>query len=316
MSTTKKINEFNAIKKMFGKGKLPQFYKWSKQPDLAPLVKLMRLPAVKINGRPMDEEDLLSPDIPTFLNKSVKTKESDERYLSAFKERMDKVKYLIDGLNQIAKEDPKMPSVKFIKQHMSGIRSALKKRLGIYEDMYAKMVSGPERSTPSVSSNDADDSKKRMTKGERERYMKDLDASASDSEKADRKAARSRDKDRRLNQSYGTMVRRESSLTESTIKKTINTLKERNTVKENFSKMDALQGSNAMEKAFAAVDLNTLMSIALPYLNDDEKEILKDEMLKIVMVIPDAELEEIYNTVVARAKGQVTEEGTVVIGKI
>ena len=105
-------------------------------------------------------------------------------------------------------------------------------------------------------------------------------------------------------------------LTNNTIKRTMNILEERNTVKENFSKMDALQGSNAMEKAFAAVDLNTLMSIALPYLNDDEKEILKDEMLKIVMVIPDAELEEIYNTVVARAKGQVTEEGTVVIGKI
>ena len=92
-------------------------------------------------------------------------------------------------------------------------------------------------------------------------------------------------------------------LTNSTIKKTMNILEERNTVKENFSRMDALQGSNAMEKAFAAVDLNTLMSIALPYLNDDEKEILKDEMLKIVMVMPDAELEEIYDTVVASVKG-------------
>ena len=81
---------------------------------------------------------------------------------------------------------------------------------------------------------------------------------------------------------------------------------------ENFSRMDALQGSNAMEKAFAAVGLDTLMSIALPYLNDDEKEILKDEMLKIVMVMPDAELEEIYDTVVASAKGQVSEgEGNV-----
>ena len=100
-------------------------------------------------------------------------------------------------------------------------------------------------------------------------------------------------------------------LTNSTIKKTMNILEERNTVKENFSRMDALQGSNAMEKAFAAVDLNTLMSIALPYLNDDEKEILKDEMLKIVMVIPDAELAEIYDTVVASVKGQVTEEESV-----
>ena len=81
---------------------------------------------------------------------------------------------------------------------------------------------------------------------------------------------------------------------------------------ENFSRMDALQGSNAMEKAFAAVGLDTLMSIALPYLNDDEKEILKDEMLKIVMVMQDAELEEIYDTVVASAKGQVSEgEGNV-----
>ncbi len=76
---------------------------------------------------------------------------------------------------------------------------------------------------------------------------------------------------------------------------------------ENFSRMDALQGSNAMEKAFAAVGLDTLMSIALPYLNDDEKEILKDEMLKIVMVMPDAELEEIYDTVVASATGQFNE---------
>ena len=55
-----------------------------------------------------------------------------------------------------------------------------------------------------------------------------------------------------------------------------------------------------MEKAFAAVDLSTLMSIALPYLNDDEKEILKDEMLKIVMVIPDAELGDVYDAVVAQ----------------
>jgi len=62
-----------------------------------------------------------------------------------------------------------------------------------------------------------------------------------------------------------------------------------------------------MEKAFAAVDLNTLMSIALPYLNDDEKEILKDEMLKIVMVMPDAELAEIYDTVVAGGSGQFNE---------
>jgi hypothetical protein len=92
-------------------------------------------------------------------------------------------------------------------------------------------------------------------------------------------------------------------LTKNIIRASINTLKERKTVKENFSRMDSLQGSNAMEKAFAAVDLNTLMSIARPYLNDDEKEILKDEMLKIVMVLPDAELAEIYDTVVASAKG-------------
>jgi hypothetical protein len=69
---------------------------------------------------------------------------------------------------------------------------------------------------------------------------------------------------------------------------------------EEFSRMDSLQGSSAMEKAFAAVDLSTLMSIALPYLNDDEKEILKDEMLKIVMVIPDAELGDVYDAVVAQ----------------
>ena len=100
-------------------------------------------------------------------------------------------------------------------------------------------------------------------------------------------------------------------LTNNTIKKTMNILEERKTVKENFSRMDALQGSNAMEKAFAAVDLNTLMSIARPYLNDDEKEILKDEMLKIVMVMPDAELAEIYDTVVASAKGQISEEESV-----
>ena len=92
-------------------------------------------------------------------------------------------------------------------------------------------------------------------------------------------------------------------LTNNTIKKTMNILEERKTVKENFSRMDSLQGSNAMEKAFAAVDLNTLMGIARPYLNDDEKEILKDEMLKIVMVLPNAELEEIYDTVVASVKG-------------
>ena len=100
-------------------------------------------------------------------------------------------------------------------------------------------------------------------------------------------------------------------LTNNTIKKTMNILEERKTVKENFSRMDALQGSNAMEKAFAAVDLSTLMSIARPYLNDDEKEILKDEMLKIVMVMPDAELAEIYDTVVASAKGQISEEESV-----
>jgi|TARA_R110000787_G_scaffold74152_6_gene165001 hypothetical protein len=92
-------------------------------------------------------------------------------------------------------------------------------------------------------------------------------------------------------------------LTKNLIRASINTLKERNMVKENFSRMDSLQGSNAMEEAFAAVDLSTLMSTALPYLNDDEKEILKDEMLKIVMVLPNAELEEIYDTVVASAKG-------------
>lgn len=90
-------------------------------------------------------------------------------------------------------------------------------------------------------------------------------------------------------------------LTKNLIRASINTLKERNMVKENFSRMDALQGSNAMEEAFAAVDLGTLMSTALPYLNDDEKEILKDEMLKIVMVLPNAELAEIYDTVVAQA---------------
>jgi len=100
-------------------------------------------------------------------------------------------------------------------------------------------------------------------------------------------------------------------LTNNTIKKTMNILEERKTVKENFSRMDALQGSNAMEKAFAAVDLSTLMGIARPYLNDDEKEILKDEMLKIVMVLPDAELAEIYDTVVASVKGQVSEEESV-----
>ena len=99
-------------------------------------------------------------------------------------------------------------------------------------------------------------------------------------------------------------------LTNNTIKKTMNILEERNTVKENFSRMASLQGSNAMEKAFAAVDLNTLMGIARPYLNDDEKEILKDEMLKIVMVLPNAELEEIYDTVVASAKGEL-QEGTI-----
>jgi hypothetical protein len=87
---------------------------------------------------------------------------------------------------------------------------------------------------------------------------------------------------------------------------------------ENFSRMDALQGSNAMEQAFAAVDHGTLVKIMIPYLNADELRILKDleqthygsnkpfplpnlkdEILKIVMALPDAELEEIYDTVVA-----------------
>ena len=101
------------------------------------------------------------------------------------------------------------------------------------------------------------------------------------------------------------------NLTNNTIKKTMNILEERKTVKENFSRMDALQGSNAMEKAFAAVDLSTLIKTALPYLDEEEKEILKYELLKIVMVIPDAELAEIYDTVVASAKGQVSEEESV-----
>tara|TARA_R110001599_G_scaffold16597_12_gene67300 strand:+ start:3145 stop:3915 length:771 start_codon:yes stop_codon:yes gene_type:complete len=92
-------------------------------------------------------------------------------------------------------------------------------------------------------------------------------------------------------------------LTNNTIKKTMNILEERKTVKENFSRMDSLQGSNAMEKAFTAVDLSTLISTALPYLDEEEKEILKYELLKIVMVLPDAELAEIYDTVVASAKG-------------
>jgi phage tail sheath gpL-like len=91
-------------------------------------------------------------------------------------------------------------------------------------------------------------------------------------------------------------------LSNNTINKTKGILKERMAVKENFTRMDALQGSNEMETAFAAVNLETLTRIAMPYLDEEEKGILKDELLKIVMLIPDAELEDIYDEVVANIK--------------
>jgi phage tail sheath gpL-like len=91
-------------------------------------------------------------------------------------------------------------------------------------------------------------------------------------------------------------------LSNNTINKTKDILKERMAVKENFTRMDALQGSNEMETAFAAVNLETLTRIAMPYLDEEEKGILKDELLKIVMLIPDAELEDIYDEVVANIK--------------
>lgn len=91
-------------------------------------------------------------------------------------------------------------------------------------------------------------------------------------------------------------------LTNSTINKTKDVLKERMLAEEKFTRMDALQGSKQMETAFAAVDLNTLTRIAIPYLDEEERDILKDELLKIVMLIPDAELEEIYDEVIANIK--------------
>lgn len=91
-------------------------------------------------------------------------------------------------------------------------------------------------------------------------------------------------------------------LTNNTINKTKSILKERMAVEEKFTRMDALQGSKQMETAFAAVDLVTLTRIAMPYLDNEERDILKDELLKIVMLIPDAELEEIYDEVIANIK--------------
>lgn len=91
-------------------------------------------------------------------------------------------------------------------------------------------------------------------------------------------------------------------LTNSTINKTKDILKERMPVEEKFTRMDALQGSKQMETAFSAVNLETLTRIAMPYLDEEEKDILKDELLKIVMLIPDAELEEIYDEVIANIK--------------
>ena len=91
-------------------------------------------------------------------------------------------------------------------------------------------------------------------------------------------------------------------LTNNTINKTKSILKERMAVEEKFTRMDALQGSKQMETAFAAVDLVTLTRIAMPYLDNEERDILKDELLKIVMLIPNAELEEIYDEVIANIK--------------
>ena len=91
-------------------------------------------------------------------------------------------------------------------------------------------------------------------------------------------------------------------LTNNTINKTKDILKERMAVEEKFTRMDALQGSKQMETAFAAVDLVTLTRIAMPYLDNEERDILKDELLKIVMLIPNAELEEIYDEVIANIK--------------
>ena len=80
---------------------------------------------------------------------------------------------------------------------------------------------------------------------------------------------------------------------------------------ENFTRMDALQGSGEMESVFAQVDVASLAKIAAPYLEDNEKELAKQGLIDIIMGIPDAELEEIYQLV----KASLAEESSLSINE-
>lgn len=186
------INEIEFIKRAFGKGKLPPFYKWSQEESLESLVDFQRLPAQRLGALRMQQEDLLG-DVPVFLQKNLdKVKKSTNRtFLKAFTDRMNKVRELIKKVEQGQTAGLSKPAVKFVKAHMASIKQKMRQRLKMYEDLHQKYVSGP-KARPYEPPREPDDSNKPMSAYERERFMKNLDQDVARSKEKERKAAADR----------------------------------------------------------------------------------------------------------------------------
>lgn len=198
------VNEFEFVKKAFGKGKLPPFYRWSREESLESLVNFQRLPLQRLGALRMQQEDLLG-DVPVFLQKNLDKvkRNTNERFLKAFRDRMEKVRELIKKVGQGETGDLPRPAVKFVKAHKASIKQKMRQRLKIYEDLYEKYATGPKRSSYEPSK-EPDDSNK-MSDFERKRFIKDLDADIARSKEKERKMgaadAREKARDRAM---YGT----------------------------------------------------------------------------------------------------------------
>ena len=188
------VNEFEFVKKAFGKGKLPPFYRWSRDESLESLVNFQRLPLQRLGALRMQQEDLLG-DVPVFLQKNLDKvkRNTNQRFLKAFRDRMEKVRELIKKVEQGETGGLSRSAVKFVKAYKAGIKQKMQQRLKIYEDLYEKYVSGP-KARPDAPLREPDDSNKPMSDFEAKRFIKDLDADIARSKAAERKAAANRER--------------------------------------------------------------------------------------------------------------------------
>jgi len=144
---TNNLNEVEFLKKMFGKGKLPSFSKWSEDPAYADLLKLQRLPKSRQFPQ-LKDENILDDESPNFLGRDVKKKQSRE-FEKAIAARADKIEELMFSLKRSGAKALGLNSKsrKFVEAYKSAIYDKVKKRYRAYHNFIDKVNAAGAKSS-------------------------------------------------------------------------------------------------------------------------------------------------------------------------